>query len=769
MGKKDRKNSKSFRLLAQANDSVAISKQKKLEKDQQEKDIVEKFEERQNVDPAVSLKSLAASTTGYPSSTSTPMDRQSKRESKWRSDGRSAVHKTVREMVVEAGGKAESHRLKGKRKIICSPESSGKEQNLSINCEEKLETDEKGPSIKRMKVAIESDSDDTSSVEELADQNGQFSEEDMTDEDEEESLGGEPDDLEDEELEQADAADLKNGLEDEEEASSFFTSDESLEDEIEDDSDEGPLELEFTGYGTDEKSAKCLILEALEGYTIAASPFALFKFSEGVDHSVQVATKALQWITSPIDSQTFFSDFFQKRVFVVNRKAKDYFDGFFGTADFFEMLQKFDLGFGTDVNVALYEKGERTTLNGAEGERASAAAVWRHTGCGRSVQFVRPQRHNDNIWYLCDVLQELFCSFVGANCYLTPPKSSGFAPHWDDIDAFMLQVEGRKYWKVYAPASADDTLPLESSGNFAESDFEGREPTFEGWLEQGDTLYVPRGWTHQALTGDVHSLHVTVSVCRHHSFADFLEKASAEFVQTVVSSSKHLRHNLPPLLLDMGGVCKSDFSGEKMLQEKIIPITEIFARKFGQDFSSYVSSYIDLMAREFFRCALPPLLTLEEKAKICCGAEIGDSMDIGLETEVRLVRKHTQRLLFESAEKAFIVHRMDNSRSYEGSSENIVDFPTEFEDGFVVLIDSYPEWVKVRELGLKPRGANIELAKLLFGSGLLMLQRETARELLNGGEEKAQVGEEQNAEGGGKKSKKRRRRKDKLAKKDSGN
>jgi ribosomal protein L16 Arg81 hydroxylase len=86
--------------------------------------------------------------------------------------------------------------------------------------------------------------------------------------------------------------------------------------------------------------------------------------------------------------------------------------------------------------------------------------------------------------------------------YLTPVSSAGFAPHWDDIDAFMLQVEGKKYWKVYAPENAEHTLPLDSSQNFTDDDFKERKPIFEGWLEQGDLLYVPRGFVHQVLIID---------------------------------------------------------------------------------------------------------------------------------------------------------------------------------------------------------------------------------------------------------------------------
>ena len=38
--------------------------------------------------------------------------------------------------------------------------------------------------------------------------------------------------------------------------------------------------------------------------------------------------------------------------------------------------------------------------------------------------------------------------------YLTPAGTQGFAPHYDDIEAFLLQLEGSKHWKIYQPRSA---------------------------------------------------------------------------------------------------------------------------------------------------------------------------------------------------------------------------------------------------------------------------------------------------------------------------
>jgi hypothetical protein len=67
--------------------------------------------------------------------------------------------------------------------------------------------------------------------------------------------------------------------------------------------------------------------------------------------------------------------------------------------------------------------------------------------------------------------------------------------------------------------------------------------------------------------------------------------------------------------------------------------------------------------------------------------------------------------------------------------ESIFDFPIEvlyfynylkqllnfqFEDGFIVLADSYPEWTKVADLGLSSMELNISLADLLFKNGILL-------------------------------------------------
>jgi len=50
---------------------------------------------------------------------------------------------------------------------------------------------------------------------------------------------------------------------------------------------------------------------------------------------------------------------------------------------------------------------------------------------------------------MLSILEDFWGDGVGSNAYLTPAGSQGFAPHYDDVEAFVLQLEGSKDWKLY--------------------------------------------------------------------------------------------------------------------------------------------------------------------------------------------------------------------------------------------------------------------------------------------------------------------------------
>ena len=100
---------------------------------------------------------------------------------------------------------------------------------------------------------------------------------------------------------------------------------------------------------------------------------------------------------------------------------------------------------------------------------------------------------------------------VQANAYYTPRSAQGLPVHHDTHEVFSLQVAGEKRWLVYEPVLP---LPLKDQRYRPELGEPG-EPVLDVTLRPGDTLYLPRGWLHEAATSATDSLHITVGVNVH--------------------------------------------------------------------------------------------------------------------------------------------------------------------------------------------------------------------------------------------------------------
>jgi ribosomal protein L16 Arg81 hydroxylase len=103
--------------------------------------------------------------------------------------------------------------------------------------------------------------------------------------------------------------------------------------------------------------------------------------------------------------------------------------------------------------------------------------------------------------------------FAGAqatgNAYMSFTGDGTFGRHWDTHDVFAVQLRGRKRWNIYPP-----TLPLPLS--YQTHDQMGHQcpalPSHELTVEEGDVLYVPRGWWHHAIPLNEASFHLSVGV-----------------------------------------------------------------------------------------------------------------------------------------------------------------------------------------------------------------------------------------------------------------
>ena len=139
----------------------------------------------------------------------------------------------------------------------------------------------------------------------------------------------------------------------------------------------------------------------------------------------------------------------------------------------------------------------------ARPERVAAAHA-----AGATIVLQALQLHWHPAAVYCRGLEQALGFPVQANAYATPAGAQGFAVHHDTHDVFVLQVAGTKRWRIYAPVVE---LPLGTQRWSAELGDPG-PPVDDLTLQPGDTLYLPRGWPHEAVAQDADSLHVTVGL-----------------------------------------------------------------------------------------------------------------------------------------------------------------------------------------------------------------------------------------------------------------
>lgn len=93
---------------------------------------------------------------------------------------------------------------------------------------------------------------------------------------------------------------------------------------------------------------------------------------------------------------------------------------------------------------------------------------------------------------------------VQVNCYASFGAVHGFDTHWDDHDVLVVQVHGRKHWRVFGP-----TRPHPTRRDVAHPEPPAGEPAHDFILTAGDALHVPRGWWHDASAMTEPSVHLT--------------------------------------------------------------------------------------------------------------------------------------------------------------------------------------------------------------------------------------------------------------------
>ena len=248
----------------------------------------------------------------------------------------------------------------------------------------------------------------------------------------------------------------------------------------------------------------------------------------------------LKWLLHPVDPEGFLLDHWEKRPRVITRSNRDYYDSILTLQDVDNILSNSSL---RSPDIRLARDGKSISVDVLKTNDLLSQPVMYDSlfdeyrnGATIILQFLHERW--PPLSELCQALSFRFSAAFQANVYVTPKSSQGFAAHFDDHDVFILQVAGRKRWKVHDQPMIYLPTKQETRHSIAAATDDKSYQQFD--LCEGDCAYIPRGWVHEATSLESGSIHVTVGALTL-TWGHLIRRAVSE-----ACSTDQYRRSLPP-------------------------------------------------------------------------------------------------------------------------------------------------------------------------------------------------------------------------------
>jgi lysine-specific demethylase/histidyl-hydroxylase NO66 len=255
------------------------------------------------------------------------------------------------------------------------------------------------------------------------------------------------------------------------------------------------------------------------------------------------ASGALARCVGPVEAERFFDEYWEQKPLLVPRDEEGRFDDLLSVE---EVEGRVTGGGLRHPAFRVVKEGETYSLGDYAEDISWSPSPFSGTAKvervaaeferGATIVLQALHVHHPPVARFCRELERELGHPTQTNAYYTPPSAQGFKVHHDTHDVFCLQVAGEKRWLVYRPVLE---LPLRSQKYTPELGEPG-EPILDVTMRAGDTLYLPRGWLHQAMTSGAASLHMTVGV----SIVTWLDALQAAVDETA-KEEVDLRRGVP--------------------------------------------------------------------------------------------------------------------------------------------------------------------------------------------------------------------------------
>lgn len=227
---------------------------------------------------------------------------------------------------------------------------------------------------------------------------------------------------------------------------------------------------------------------------------------------------------APCGAEEFRTRYLDRNMLVQHRCAPAHFRDMFDLEQIDSLVTSVRIP-ATNLNLAMGDAPLPMETYCAGGAYVDKAKVLDLHEQGATIILRSVEQWSGQLQRLRIEAEEFFGCECQINAYLTPPGQKSTPPHWDTHDLVVMQLAGRKTWRLYGGRK---TLPL------GDERFQiGRDFVSDGHhdvvLEAGDSLYLPRGFIHEPVA-DSYSVHLSigVNVIRWHDVLELALRLVAE-------------------------------------------------------------------------------------------------------------------------------------------------------------------------------------------------------------------------------------------------
>ena len=217
-------------------------------------------------------------------------------------------------------------------------------------------------------------------------------------------------------------------------------------------------------------------------------------------------------LIQPLSNTIFWSEFYEKKHYVINRNDNHFYDNIMSTNSLNEYFNSHNLSY---PDIRLIKQGVNLASElyviDKQSNKINKKVLFKYYAEGATIRLQKAHNLFDSLYHFCNSLSRELQMSIMANMYITPNNSYGFNPHYDTHDVLVLQLDGVKHWNIY---DIPILLPLETQKMSLDNKkkYKEEKPIFTIPLCAGDLLYIPRGMVHDAYTLTNSSTHITIGL-----------------------------------------------------------------------------------------------------------------------------------------------------------------------------------------------------------------------------------------------------------------